>query len=176
MRDGVFWLGLAVILGGIVHIAAMLVIPALAPKSGYSRFEAAIDANVPVVRGPAAPGSEPFPYSSPDTIYVICRYDVAQDPVRFMAKLPDTYWSLALTETDGGNYYHLNSMQSPTGQPDLVLLGRGQEFEPDADQTVIQASSPRGLMILRIFLRDRTLAPSMAEAATGATCAPLEIG
>ena len=176
MRVRFFWLGLALILGGIVHIAAMLVIPALAPKSGYSRFEAAIGTNMPVVRGPAVPGAEPFPFSSPDAVYVICRYDVGQNPVRFMAALPDTYWSLALTETDGGNYYHMNSMQSPTGQPDLVLLGRGQEFEPDVDQTVTQASGPRGLMILRIFLRDRTLAPTMTAAAEGATCAPLEIG
>ena len=176
MRARAFWLGLALILGGIVHIAAMLVIPALAPKSGYSRFEAAVDTNVPVVRGPAAPGSEPFPFSSPDTVYVVCRYDVTENPVRFMATLPDTYWSLALTETDGGNFYHMNSMQAPTGQPDLILLGRGQEFDPTVDQTVAQASGQRGLMVLRVFLRDRTLAPTMTAAAKGAICAPLEIG
>ena len=56
MRGSVFWIGLAVILGGIVHIAAMLVIPALAPKSGYSRFEAELEPNTAVVRGPAVPG------------------------------------------------------------------------------------------------------------------------
>ena len=176
MRAGVFWLGLAVILGGIVHIAAMLVIPALAPKSGYSRIEATSEVNEPVVRGPAIPGGEPFPFSSPDTVYVICRFDVSDNPVRFTATLPLTYWSLALSETDGGNYYHTNSMQSLTGQPDLVVLSRGQEFEPTADQAVTRASGPRGLMILRIVLRDRSLEPTIKEAAAGAACAPLEIG
>jgi uncharacterized membrane protein len=176
MRAGVFWLGLALILGGIVHIAAMLVIPALAPKSGYSRFETAIDVNQAVVRGPASPGEEPFPFASPDTVYVVCRYDVSQSPVRFTASLPETYWSLALTEPDGGNYYHINSMQSPTGRPDLVLLGRGQEFETSGDQSVTRASGPRGLMILRIFLRDGTLAPTMREVAARATCTPLQLG
>lgn len=175
MRGGVFWLGLAVILGGIVHIAAMLVIPALSPKSGYSRFESQIEANSAVVLGPARPDEVPFPFSSPDLVYVVCRFDVAAKPVRFTASLPNTYWSLALYEPDGGNIFHTNSMQSATANPDLVVLNRGQEYEATDVAMVTQATSPRGLVMLRIFLRDPTLADIMEAAAADANCESFDL-
>ena len=176
MRGGLFWLAVAATLGGIVHLAAMLVIPSLAPKSAYSRFEASIEPNRATVMGPALPDDPAFPFASPDLVYVLCRYDVAERPLRFVASLPNTYWSLGLFEPDGGNFYHTNSMQSPTGQPDLVLVGRGQELETGTDLAVTEATSPRGLIMLRIFLRDRTLAPTMKRAAANASCAGFDIG
>lgn len=175
MRGGIFWLLLALVLGGIVHIAAMLVIPALAPKSGYSRFEATLDANTAAVAGPAVPGGMPFPFASPDTLYVFCRYDVTEDPLQFTAALPETYWSLSLFEPDGGNYYYIDSVQAPTANADLILLGTGDEVDPGDRFIMTSAEHPRGLLVLRILLRDRTMIDTVRQSAEAARCEPFEV-
>jgi uncharacterized membrane protein len=170
-----FWLLVAGVLGGIVHIAAMLVIPTLAPKSGYSRYEAMLEPNVALVAGPATPGDMPFPFASPDAVYVICRYDVSQDPVHFTAQAPDIYWSLALFEPNGGNFYHINSFQAPSQNADLFLLGRGDELEAGDEGVVTRATTPRGLIVMRLHLRDRTTVQKARDIAERADCSSFEI-
>jgi len=164
------WLMVSAVLGGIVHIAAMLVIPALAPQGAFSRFETTLQSNIARSLPPAAPGAMPFPFASPDVTYVLCRYDVTTSPVRFTAPTAQLYWSVGIYEPDGGNYFHINSVQSTSPDMDIILLGRGQEADLGDAVTIARASSPNGLIILRMFMRDRTLAGLLGERAAAARC------
>lgn len=168
---GVFgWLLASVVLGGIVHIAAMLVVPTLAPQSAFSRFETTLQSNFPRVLPPAEPGRMPFPFASPDVVYTLCRFDVSTAPVRIASPTRYLYWSAGLYEPDGGNFFHINSAQSSSASADIVLLGRGQEADFGEDAVIVRATHPTGLVILRFFMRDRTMAESLVEKAEGASC------
>jgi len=170
MRGMVLWLSVAIVLGGIVHIAAMLVIPTLAPMSAFSRFEATMQPNLARVLEPADARQMPFPFASPDVVYVLCRYDVSATPVRLTASTENLYWSVGIYEPDGGNYFHINSMQSTSPNADIILLGRGQEADLGNEVTIARATHPSGLIILRLFMRDRTMMKSMKSKATTAKC------
>lgn len=170
MRGVFLWLMVAVVLGGIVHIAAMLVIPTLAPQSAFSRFESTMQPNLARVLAPAGAGQAPFPFASPDAVYVLCRYDVTNTPVRLVAPTSHLYWSVGIYEPDGGNYFHINSVQSTSENTDILLLGRNHEADLGDAVTIARATYPRGLMILRIFLRDRTMIHSIRTQAEDARC------
>jgi len=170
MRGMVLWLSVAIVLGGIVHIAAMLVIPTLAPMSAFSRFEATMQSNQARVLEAADAKQMPFPFASPDVVYVLCRYDVSATPVRLTASTENLYWSVGVYEPDGGNYFHINSMQSTSPNADILLLGRGQEADLGNDVTIVRATHPSGLMILRLFMRDRTMVKTLKDRATAARC------
>ena len=170
MRGMFLWLSVAVVLGGIVHIAAMLVIPTLAPQSAFSRFEATMQSNQARVLPPVRAGTTPFPFASPDVTYVLCRYDVSTTPVRLTASTNHLYWSLGIYEPDGGNYFHINSIQSTAEDADILLLGRGQDADLGDKVTIVKATHPSGLMILRLFMRDRSMSESLAEKAASARC------
>jgi len=170
MRGMVLWLSVAIVLGGIVHIAAMLVIPTIAPMSAFSRFEATMQSNQARVLEPADARQMPFPFASPDVVYVLCRYDASTTPVRLTASTENLYWSVGIYEPDGGNYFHINSMQSTQPNADILLLGRGQEADLGNDVTIVRATHPSGLIILRLFMRDRTMAKTMKAKAADARC------
>lgn len=170
MRGMVLWLSVAIVLGGIVHIAAMLVIPTLAPQSAFARFEGTMQSNLARVLAPVEARQTPFPFASPDVIYVMCRYDVSTTPVRLTASTSNLYWSVGIYEPDGGNYFHINSMQSTSPNADVLLLGRGQEADLGNEVTIARATHPNGLIILRLFMRDRTMAKSLMKRAESARC------
>ena len=174
MRQVFLWMCLAIVFGGIVHITAMLVIPTLAPQSAFSRFEATMQSNIARVLPSVSAEQSTFPFASPDVIYVLCRYDVSTSPVRFTAPTEHLYWSIGVYEPDGGNYFHLNSLQSTSETTDIVLLGRGHEADLGDGVTITRATHPNGLMILRLFMRDRTMAKNLSERAAGARCTAFE--
>lgn len=175
MRHFFLWMSLAIVFGGIVHIAAMLVIPTLAPQSAFSRFEATMQSNIAKVLPPVTAEQSAFPFASPDVTYVLCRYDVSTTAVRFTAPTEHLYWSIGIYEPDGGNYFHLNSMQATGETTDIVLLGRGNEADLGDGVTITRATHPNGLIILRLFMRDRTMVKNLAERAAGARCSAFEL-
>ncbi|MHA1545105.1 MAG: DUF1254 domain-containing protein [Alphaproteobacteria bacterium] len=174
MRGSGLWWAIALLLAGVVHITAILVIPTLAPRSGFSRYEASLQANRAIVVAPARPGKMPFPFASPDVLYVLCRFDVSENPVRFSAPGHFVYWSVAVYEPDGGNYVNLNAIQAGAQDVEVVVLGQGQERDEGDDATIANATHPRGLIILRMFLRDRSLATSLTQVVQSARCESIE--
>lgn len=171
MRGFLAWVMVSLLLGGIIHIAAMLVIPALAPEGAFARFETSLQSNIARALPPASPGAMPFPFASPDVTYVLCRYDVSTAPVRFTAPTGQLYWSVGLYEPDGGNFFHINSIQSPSPDLDLLVASPGQEADLGAAVIIARSDSESGLLILRMFTRDRTLTDPVGERARAARCA-----
>ena len=52
---------LGLVLAGLIHIVAVLALPSLAPKNGFSRFAALGPVNTVIQIPPAAPGQQPMP-------------------------------------------------------------------------------------------------------------------
>ncbi|MFV2091516.1 MAG: DUF1254 domain-containing protein [Hyphomicrobiales bacterium] len=174
MKGSAIWWILTLLIAGVVHITAVLVIPTQAPGSGFSRYEASLQVNRAMVAPQSAPGQMPFPFASPDALYVLCRFDVSKNPVRFSAPGQFVYWSLGVYEPDGGNYFNINALQAGSENVEVVVLGEGQEIDEGDDTSVAKATHPRGLIILRIFLRDRSLANPISQVAQAASCTSTE--
>jgi uncharacterized membrane protein len=99
------WALAGVVLGGVVHIAVILTLPALATEGLWQRVVALDALNKPVVL--AAPDArQPNPlHMDPEFAYAICRIDLRQGPGFLRGTLPAGFWSVAVYGPSGTVLY-----------------------------------------------------------------------
>lgn len=108
---------------------------------------------------------------SPDLLYALCRFDLADKPLRVRAT-PDGagpaggYWSVALYASNTDNFYVLNDVQAAGRPVDLVIAAPGSgpvNAAPTA--AVVRSPSTRGLVLMRVLIAgDDAAALEAAEA------------
>lgn len=104
---------------------------------------------------------------SPDLLYAVCRFDLAQAPLRIRAdpKLPG-YWSVALYAANSDNFFVVNDRQLAGAPLDLIVVGEGASsapLPPGARRVV--APSTRGLVLMRVLVADYTVERATVESA-----------
>jgi uncharacterized membrane protein len=151
----------ALLLGGVLHIAATLAVTALGPGNAFQRLRETLPANRMVILPPVAPGKEPLPFMVPDALYAMCRYDVSSTPVAVSAALADAGWTLSLHTPQGDNFYVMPAQQLRRPEVSFVVVPGGDRFAEYAP-TARRASAPRsqitspsleGLVVVRAPLR-----------------------
>jgi uncharacterized membrane protein len=151
----------ALLLGGILHIAATLAVTALGPGNAYQRMRETLPANSMVILPPAAPGKEPLPYMVPDALYAMCRYDISTTPVAVSAALAEAGWTLSLHTPQGDNFYVMPAQQLRRPEVSFVLVPGGERYadyaptprRATAQQSQITSPSLEGLVVVRAPLR-----------------------
>ena len=151
----------ALLLGGILHIAATLAVTALGAGNAFERMRAALPANRMVVMPPVTPGKEPLPFMVPETLYAMCRYDVSSAPVAISATLADAGWTLSLHTPQGDNFYVMPAQQLRRPDVSFVVVAGGERFSEhapavrraSADKSQITSPSLEGLVVVRAPLR-----------------------
>ena len=99
------YIALGLVLAGLIHIVAVLALPALAPKNGFSRLASLGPVNTIIQLPPAAPGQQPMPMMAPDVRYAFCRFDLSGGPVRLNARIADELLLIALYTPEAENFY-----------------------------------------------------------------------
>lgn len=114
---------------GILHICATMAAPYLTAASAYSRLAPGLPVNKMQMLNPVTPGTEPLPFLSPDSRYVMCRFDTAGGPVEVSAILPaDQGWTLTVMSPQGDNVYATASVPSRPTPVSLVLVPSEEAF------------------------------------------------
>lgn len=170
---------IAIVLGGLIHIAAVLALPSVAPKNAFARLKPLGEANVMIELPPVKPGEETMPMQAPDVRYAFCRYDLSAGPVRLSAVVPDDLWLIAFYTPRGDNFYAVSGADMRRGRVDMIINETGQpvpEAEGDApeEQEVVVVESPlkEGIAMIRAPLSGASRSARTAEALNAATCAP----
>jgi uncharacterized membrane protein len=176
------------ILAAIVHLVAVLTLPLLGDHSAYRRLEDATTLNQTVTfTRPDAPGTveaaTPDEFGrdlDPAATQALCRFDLAQSPLRVTLPVGALPQSLSVHGERGGVVYAVSDRAATRGQLVLVLFTQRQlddlEAQEDADDpsTDLRVVVPgaRGLVLVRALV----LLPSQqaqAEAAVAALrCQP----
>jgi uncharacterized membrane protein len=91
---------------------------------------------------------------SPDLLYSLCVYDVSTRPLRVIAPVPDTYWSISFYQSNTDNFYVLNDRQAKTNPVKIVLVGPDMPVPDIADAEVVVAPAARGVFLLRSLIMD----------------------
>ena len=112
----------ALVCGGIVHIAATLLVPHLATGNAVQRLFADLPANRMRVLPATRPDSQSLPFMSPDARYAVCRFDIGGGPIVVSALLPDKGWSFALYTPDGDNFYAVPAPDARRAEVSFVLV------------------------------------------------------
>ena len=166
------------LLGGIIHIAVVFMVPLFAPNdawaqvTGFGRDGRFYTLDVP------RPGAEPLPSLDPRMMHAVCRFSLADGPVRIRADFPDEFWSAAIFDRRGRNVYSLNDRAAERSQLDLAILTPVQmalmrQDPPEALETaiVLEMNIESGFVLLRAFVPDDSLTPGVTEALGRADCA-----
>lgn len=171
-----------VFLGGIIHIAVVLLIPDFANRDAWTSMGRFGPDGAFHILPMSEPGTEPLPYLDPRLAHAACRFSLDDGPIRIKATMPDEFWSLAVFDRRGSNVYSLNDRTAERTDIDLVLatslqLTKLRENPVEAlDQSiVIEIPATRGFVLIRAFVTDSADTNRVNAALKAAQCsAPLD--
>ena len=171
---------LGLVLAGLIHIAAVLTLPMLAPRNAQARLAALGPANTMIELPAAAPGRQIMPMMAPDVRYAFCRFDLANGPIRLKATIADELWLIALYTPQGENFYSVAGADMKRPQVDLIVVAPDQTVEeagvdaPESSDETLIVNSPviEGVALIRAPLAGPSRAGRTEEALKATSCSP----
>ncbi len=177
MKRTLLFLVGALFLGGMIHIVVVLLVPYYADRDAWAQVERFGREDRFHVLPLAQPGAEPLKSLDPWMLQAVCRFSLAEGPVRMTAALPDDFWSIAIFDRRGRNMFSLNDRSAERTRLDLavitpVQMAQLRQNPPESMETAIVVELPieEGFAMLRLFVADETKLPDAAEAAQSADC------
>jgi uncharacterized membrane protein len=182
LRSPLLYVLLCLVLAGLIHIAAVLALPGLAPKNAWARLVPVGSTNTLIQFPALKPGNEVMPMMAPDVRYAFCRFDLAQGPVRLKGTVPNDLWMIAFYTPEGDNFYTVPGADMRSAQLDLVIATgeqtvaeAGVDAPEGADELfVIKSPVQEGIAIIRAPLSGPSRAARAEDALNATTCAPLK--
>ncbi|MCP4381570.1 MAG: DUF1254 domain-containing protein [Hyphomicrobiales bacterium] len=166
------------LLAGVIHIVSVMLVPQFATNDAWSAMKAFGRDDIFHVLPRAEAGAEPLPSLDPHMLYAVCRFSLADDPMRVTASLPNDFWSIAVFDRRGRNRFSLNQRSAERSELDLtvitpVQMAQLRQDPPEALETAIVVELPleTGFVLIRVFVADDTLLPRARAALDTADCA-----
>jgi uncharacterized membrane protein len=177
MRTLLFALG-GLIIGGMIHVAIVFLVPSLAGKDAWAEMgRFGPDGQFHTIPISTA-GAEAVPDLDPRTMQAVCRFTLANGPVRINADLPDEFWSVAVFDRRGRNVYSLNDRAAERSRLDLAILtpvqmAQMRQNPPASLESAIVLEQPLdvGFILIRAFVPDDSMLPAVTQALGSANCA-----
>jgi len=180
LRIPLLYVLLCLVLAGLIHIAAVLALPSLAPKNAWERLVTLGPINTMIQLPALATGQEIMPMMAPDVRYAFCRFDLAQGPVRLKGAVPNDLWMIAFYTPEGDNFYTVSGVDMKSAQLDLVIAKADQPVAeagvdaPEESDEVFVVKSPveQGIAMIRAPLSDPRHARSAETPLKATACGP----
>ena len=160
-------------IAALVHLAAVWAVPRLIMHRLMTGLAAAGADNAALRPPRPTDAARSVVMPSPDLLYAICRYDVSKRPLRIAARVPASYWSVALFADNSDNFFTLDDRAAGEGPVELVLAAQGARVAAPAGARVIAAPSDTGVVLFRLFVPNEKALPALAAAQQEERCAPL---
>jgi uncharacterized membrane protein len=108
------WLLAGALLGGVVHLVAVLLLPRTATNDAYTRLSpiAPVNAVAPVPQ--PLPQNEVMPFMDPAFAAAVCRYDLSEGSIKLSVPVSPAYTSVSFY-TRRGIAYSRSAIARPTG-------------------------------------------------------------
>lgn len=169
---------MGLVLAGIVHILAVLLIPVLAERDAASVYAALGDEGHAELVTPAPAGLPGLAEPDPNSVSAVCGFDLSTGPVRVSAQTGALPLGLTLHRRGGGVAYAITDRAAIRGVLEFVVmtqeqldehLAQDEEGETSRELRVV-VPAPQGLIVTRVMLR-RAVDRGEAEAlATSVAC------
>ena len=178
------WLLLALggaVLGGIVHLATIMILPRTATQDAYSRLARTIPFNTVTELPTPAPDSAPMPFMDPAFASAICRYDLAQGPLKLSVPVSLAYTSVSFYTRYDVAYYAINDRAAGRRviELDLMTVDQHNQMPEDeditaADRLIVESPTVTGLIAIRALAPEPGLMPLARRAIAAAKCVRAE--
>ncbi|HUI97882.1 MAG TPA: DUF1254 domain-containing protein [Xanthobacteraceae bacterium] len=177
MTRWLLWTLAGLLLGGVVHLATILVLPRTATQDAYARLEPLTPVNAMTpIPGPT-PDKAVLPFMDPAFAVAVCRYDLANGPMKLTAPVSQAYTSVTFYTRRGIAYYGINDRAAGRRTIELDLMTTPQHDampeEADvtaADRLIIESPTTTGLIVVRALSPEPGLMPMAQTALAAARC------
>src|SRR3954469_18544275 len=171
------WIAGGAVLGGIVHLATVLVLPRTATQDAYARVAAISPVNTFIPLPDPNAQNAPLPFMDPAFASAVCRYDLSAGSLKFSAPVSPAYTSVSFYTRNGVAYYAINDRAAGRRVIELDLMTTAQRAElPDdeevtaADRLIVESPTSTGLIMVRAFGGEPGLMPMARRALSAAQC------
>lgn len=176
MRWGLLLLG-GLLLGGIVHLATMLILPRTATQDAYARLLSTGDVNkMAPIPAPTSQNAA-VPFMDPAFAAAVCRYDLSKGPIKLTAPVSSGYTSVSFYTRNGVAYYAINDRAAGRRIIELNLMTTEQREQLPADEDVtaadrliVESPTKIGLIVVRALAPEPGLMPMARTAVAAAQC------
>ena len=150
------WLLGGLLLGGVVHLASILLLPATATQDAYARLAPSAPVNTVVPLAPPSGEDAVMPFMDPAFAAAVCRYDLGDGAMKFSVPVSQAYTSVSFYTRNGVAYYAINDRAAGKRVIELDLMTRQQREDlPDdedltaADRLIVESPTLTGLILVR---------------------------
>ncbi|WP_417310282.1 hypothetical protein [Devosia sp.] len=126
MIRSLLWLAGGLVLGAIIHIAVILLLPALAPTVAWDRLAELGAADGPVILPIPAPGEDNPLRLDPGLAYAACQIDLAEGPGSVAGPLPQSFWSVVVYNRAGTVVYSTTNRGGIGTRLDVGIFNQAQ--------------------------------------------------
>lgn len=173
------WLMGGALLGGIIHLATVLLLPRAATQNAYARLSAISPVNsVVAIPAPSADRAV-IPFMDPAFAAAVCRYDLSNGPLKLTAPISPAYTSVSFYTRDGVAYYAINDRAAGRRVIELDLMTSAQRAQlPEdeeitaADRLIVESPTDSGLIVLRALAPEPGMMDAARAALASARCQP----
>jgi uncharacterized membrane protein len=173
------WLLGGVLLGGVVHLATILLLPRMAAQDAYSRLSPLTPVNKVVPVPAPAPDKATMPFMDPAFAMAVCRYDLSKAPLKFTVPISQAYTSVSFYTRSDIAYYAINDRAAGRRVIELDLMTADQHNElpgneeiTAADRLIVESPTSTGLIVIKALAAEPGLLASAQNSLTSARCQP----
>jgi uncharacterized membrane protein len=173
------WLLGGVLLGGVVHLATVLLLPSMATKDAYSRLAPLTPVNKVVPVPAPSPDKATMPFMDPAFAMAVCRYDLTDAPLKFSVPISQAYTSVSFYTRSDIAYYAINDRAAGRRVIELDLMTTDQHNDlPDneeitaADRLIVESPTNTGLIVIKALAAEPGLLASAQTLLASAKCQP----
>lgn len=164
-------------LAGVIHIGTVLLVPHYAVNDAWAEMRrlgrAGTFHTIPLTEA----GTGSLTSLDPRMMHAVCRFSMADGPVRISAHLLSDYWSIAIFDRRGRNAYSVNDRAADGSELDLTVITPVQmaQIRQDPPESmdssiVIELPISEGFALIRVFVADETMVPRVEAALETADC------
>lgn len=169
------------VLAGIVHIVAMLLIPVFSDSDATSAYLAlGAGGRAELIQGAAARDKGlPEPREAdPAAVIAVCGYDLSGGPMRVVARTGALPLGLTLHRRGGGVLYAITDRAAIRGVVEFLVMtqeqrderaGRDEDGEAVRELRVV-SDAPQGLIVARVLAKRPSDRADAEALATGVAC------
>ena len=165
------------LLGGIVHLATVIIMPRTATQDAYSRLARIAPVNTVTALPAPTPENAAMPFMDPAFASAVCRYDLSQGPLKLTVPVSLAYTSVSFYTRYDVAYYAINDRAAGRRVIELDLMTIEQhnlmpedEDVTAADRLIVESPTLTGLIAIRALAPEPGLMPVAQTAIAAAQC------
>lgn len=165
------------LLGGVVHLATVIILPRTATQDAYARLTSIAPVNTVVALPIPSPEKAIMPFMDPAFASAVCRYDLSEGPLKLTVPVSPAYTSVSFYTRYDVAYYAINDRAAGRRiiELDLMTTAQHEQVPEDeeitaADRLIVESPTPTGLIAIRAMAPEPGLMPLAQSAVAASRC------